>query len=185
MQRPHGPADQPPYNSFCVAHVLLGGDHPGCQTVRVHGFDTPDDAADRANITTTYPGSMLQAPTCRAIAAKLMWTNRTGLASSVLQSRTALNNTVQNNLASKSQIFKRLTCQPANPQALAAAQTLAAADPGSHYSSHKLCHTAIPAIQADHSHEFASRLTARQGLARLHRAWLDTYVHVFDTMFGA
>jgi hypothetical protein len=106
MQHPNGPADQPTYNSFCVAHVLLGGSRPGCQIVHQHGFDTPNDPEDREVITKKYPGSMLQAPTCRAIAAKLMWTNRTGLTSPVLQSRAALNNTVHNSLESELQLTR-------------------------------------------------------------------------------
>jgi hypothetical protein len=101
MQHPNGPADIPKYNSFCVAHVLVGGNRPGCKIVHHKGYDTPNDPEARRVINNRYAGSMLQAATCRAIAAKLMWANRTGLTSPVLQSQASLNDTVHNNLESK------------------------------------------------------------------------------------
>jgi hypothetical protein len=123
MKETNGPAENSAYNSFCVGHVLLGGKDHKCKIVQTHGFNTPNDPAARATITKSYPGSMLQAPLCRAIAARLTRTHNAGLPSSMLLSQAVMNNTVHNHFESKS----RNTCLLGQahaahnlPQALAA-----------------------------------------------------------------
>jgi hypothetical protein len=96
MQAPNGPAGTPQYKSFCVSNVLVGGNKPGCKVVRHDGYNTPNDYDTRGVVMNQYPGSTLQAPACRAIAANLMRLNRTGLPASHLLSRMGLNKTVHN-----------------------------------------------------------------------------------------
>jgi hypothetical protein len=96
MTTPGGPAGTPRYNSFCVSHVHLGGDKPGCKLIQHRGLNTPDEYETRDRLMERYPGSTLQAPACRAIAANLMRLNRTGLPASHLLSRLGLNITVHN-----------------------------------------------------------------------------------------
>jgi hypothetical protein len=96
MTTPRGPVGTPKYNSFCVSHVHLGGDKPGCRIIQHAGLNMPDDYAARGRLMDKYPGSTLQAPACRAIAANLMRLNRTGLQASHLLSQLGLNITVHN-----------------------------------------------------------------------------------------
>jgi hypothetical protein len=96
MQEPNGPAGTPQYYSFCVSHVHVSGNKPGCTVVRHEGYNTPNDYEVRDAMMGLYPGSTLQAPACRAIAANLMRLNRTGLPASHMLSRKGLNNTVHN-----------------------------------------------------------------------------------------
>uniref|UniRef100_A0A383VM28 Uncharacterized protein n=1 Tax=Tetradesmus obliquus TaxID=3088 RepID=A0A383VM28_TETOB len=118
MTAPQGPVGTPKYNSFCVSHVHLGGSKPGCRLVQHAGLNIPDygnmnlaptprrrgygyqpardDFTLRERLVQQYPGSALQAPACRAIAANLMRLNRTGLQASHLLSQLGLNITVHN-----------------------------------------------------------------------------------------
>lgn len=118
MTAPQGPVGTPNYNSFCVSHVHLGGSKPGCRLVQHAGLNIPDygnmnlaptprrrgygyqpardDFTLRERLVQQYPGSALQAPACRAIAANLMRLNRTGLQASHLLSQLGLNITVHN-----------------------------------------------------------------------------------------
>ncbi|WIA39044.1 hypothetical protein OEZ86_005188 [Tetradesmus obliquus] len=118
MTAPQGPVGTPKYNSFCVSHVHLGGSKPGCRLVQHAGLNIPDygnmnlaptprrrgygyqpardDFTLRERLVQRYPGSTLQAPACRAIAANLMRLNRTGLQASHLLSQLGLNITVHN-----------------------------------------------------------------------------------------
>jgi hypothetical protein len=87
------------YDSFCVSHVLLGGKRPGCNVVHHDGFNTPDNPVANSTIT-AYPGSMLQVPLCRAMAASIgRMRYAPGLHSSMLLSQAVLNNTMHDGMA--------------------------------------------------------------------------------------